>query len=218
MNLLVTDFDGTFYDENYEKNIDLIKNIDNMDFVIATGRNYPSLKKDLKINCKYYICNDGGYILDNNNNLIYRNKIDNNTVKIIYNRIIELGYKDYFFDNINEFSYEIINDINKVSVKIKNDNALEDIKYILKNLNDVYAYISTNWINILSIDSKKGNAIDLITKLKRYDNIYVVGNDINDYDMLKKYNGYLVSNETNNEFNTIKSFIDLENIIKNDFN
>lgn len=218
MNLLVTDFDGTFYDENYEKNIDLIKNIKNIDFVIATGRNYPSLKKDLKINCKYYICNDGGYILDENNNLLYRNYINNKTVKIIYDRIIKLGYTDYFFDNINEFSYEIINDINKISVKIKDDKVKDDIKYILKDLNDVYAYISTNWINILSIDSKKGNAIDFITKLKRYDNIYVIGNDINDYDMLKKYNGYFVSKEKNNKFNTIKNFIALESIIKNDFN
>lgn len=214
MKLLVTDFDGTFYDENYEKNIELIKNIDNMDFVIATGRNYPSLKKDLKINCKYYICNDGGYILDDNSNLIYRNKIDNNTVKTIYDRIIKLGYKDYFFDNINEFSYEIISNINKISVKIKDDNTLEDIKYILKDLNDVYAYISTNWINILSIDSKKEKAIDFITKLKTYDNISVIGNDINDYDMLKKYNGYLISKEKSNEFTTIKRFIDLEDIIK----
>lgn len=216
MNLLVTDFDGTFYDENYEKNIELIKNIKNIDFVIATGRNYPSLKKDLKINCKYYICNDGGYILDENNNLLYRNYIDNKTVKIIYDRIIKLGYTDYFFDNINEFSYEIINDINKISVKIKDDKVKDDIKYILKDLNDVYAYISTNWINILSIDSKKGNAIDFITNLKRYDNIYVIGNDINDYDMLKKYNGYFVSKEKNNKFNTIKNFIALESIIKND--
>ena len=218
MNLLVTDFDGTLYDKNYNENIEFLNELKKFDIVIATGRNFSSLKNDLKIKCKYYICNDGGYILDDNNNLLYRNKINNNTVKTIYDRIIELGYKDYFFDNINEFSCEIIKDINKISVKIKDNNALKDMKYIIKDLNDVYAYISTNWINILSIDSKKGNAIDFITKLKNYDNIYVIGNDINDYDMLKKYNGYFISKETNKEFNTTKNFIDLKTIIKNDFN
>ncbi|MBE6139215.1 MAG: hypothetical protein E7174_01735 [Firmicutes bacterium] len=215
MNLIVTDFDGTFYDKNYDKNIELIKKYNNIDFVIATGRNFTSLKKDLKINCKYYICNDGGYILDNNYNLLYRNSINKETVKTIHSRIIELGY-DYFFDNINTFSKDIVNNINKISIKIKDNNAEEDMKYILNELNDVYAYISTNWINILSIDSKKGNAIDYISKLNNYKNIYVVGNDINDYDMLKKYNGYFISKKESNNFNTIKCFLELKNIIKND--
>jgi hydroxymethylpyrimidine pyrophosphatase-like HAD family hydrolase len=50
MNLIITDFDGTFFDDNYLKNIEFIKNLkDNYDFVIATGRNFKSLKKDLKI-------------------------------------------------------------------------------------------------------------------------------------------------------------------------
>ena len=215
MNLIVTDFDGTFYDKNYDKNIELIKKYNNIDFVIATGRNFTSLKKDLKINCKYYICNDGGYILDNNYNLLYRNSINKETIKTIHSRIIELGY-DYFFDNINTFSKDIVNNINKISIKIKDNNAEEDMKYILNELNDVYAYISTNWINILSIDSKKGNAIDYISKLNNYKNIYVVGNDINDYDMLKKYNGYFISKKESNNFNTIKCFLELKNIIKND--
>ena len=216
MNLLVTDFDGTFYDNNYNKNIELIKKYSNIDFVIATGRNIKSLKEDLKIGCKYYICNDGGYILDSNYNLIYRNYIDKSTIEKIYSRIIELGYNDYFFDNIEMFSKEIIDNINKISIKIKDDNTEENIKYLLKNLDDVYAYISTNWINILSVDSKKSNAIDFILNLKSYDNIYVIGNDINDYDMLKKYNGYFVTNKKNKNFNSITSFLELESIIKND--
>ena len=53
MNLLVSDFDGTFFDDNYEKNIQFIKECKNLDFIIATGRNILSLKNDLKIKCKY---------------------------------------------------------------------------------------------------------------------------------------------------------------------
>lgn len=216
MNLLVTDFDGTFYDNNYKKNIELINKYNNIDFVIATGRNYPSLKKDLKIDCDYYICNDGGYILDKNNNLLYRNYIDKNTAETIYYRIIELGYDDYFFDNIDTFSKNIIDNINKISVRIKDNNTLKDIEYLLKDLCNVYAYISTNWINILNIDSKKVNAVDFISKLKKYNNIYVIGNDINDYDMLKKYNGYYINNKEKKKFNIINNFLELEGIIKND--
>ena len=216
MNLLVTDFDGTFFDNNYENNIKFIEELNNIDFVIATGRNFPSLKEDLKIKCNYYICNDGGYILDKDYNLIYRNYIDKKTVETVYSRILELGYNDYFFDNINRFSKEIIDDVNKISVKIQNDNPNEDIKYLLEGLNDVYAYISTNWINILSIESKKSNGINFITNLNNYDNIYVIGNDINDYDMLKKYNGYFIGSSKNMDFNTINNFLELKDIIKND--
>ena len=92
----------------------------------------------------------------------------------------------------------------------------EDIKYLLNGLDDIYAYISTNWINILSIDSKKSNGIDYITNLNKYDNIYVIGNDINDYDMLKKYNGYFIGNSNDIDFNTINNFLELKDIIKND--
>jgi len=102
MNLIITDFDGTFFDDNYLKNIDFIESIkNNYEFVIATGRSFEVLKKDLKIKCKYYICNDGGYILDSNEKLIYNNFIDNDVIKIIYNRMKELDYKDYFFDYID---------------------------------------------------------------------------------------------------------------------
>ena len=215
MNLLVTDFDGTFYDNNYKKNIELIKKYNNFDFVIATGRNFPSLKKDLKIKCKYYICNDGGYILNKDYSIIYRNYINKDTVEKIYSRLKELKYNDYFLDNINTFSKNIIDDVNKISIRI-NNNAKEDINYLLNGLDDVYAYISTNWINIISIDSTKEKAIEYISKLNNYKKIYTIGNDINDYDMLKIYNGYFITNDSNNKFNTLNNFLELENIIKND--
>jgi len=211
MNLIVSDFDGTFFDENYLKNIEFIKSLnDEYDFVIATGRNYDFLKKDLKIECKYYICNDGGYILDSNKNVIYNTYISDSTIKIIDERIKKLNYTDYFYDYINHFDKKINHNINKVSIKIKNDNSIDDLKYLIKDLNDVYAYISTKWINILSISSKKENAIDFILKSNNYKNVYVIGNEINDYGMLKKYNGYLISNTKNEEYKTINNFLDLK--------
>ncbi|MBQ2946769.1 MAG: HAD hydrolase family protein [Bacilli bacterium] len=214
MNLLVTDFDGTLFDDNYENNIKFIEELNNTDLVIATGRNYPNLKQDLKIKCNYYICNDGGYILDKDCNLLYRNYINKETVATIYSRILKLGYEDYFIDNINEFSKEIIDNANKISVRIQNNYHDKDTEYLLEGLDNVYAYVSSNWINILSVESKKSNAINYITNKKNYNNIYIVGNDINDYDMLKMYNGYLIGN--NSDFNTINNFLELKNIIKND--
>jgi len=211
MNLIVSDFDGTFYDENYLENIKFIENLDDTyDFVIATGRNYKSLKKDLKTKCKYYICNDGGYILDKDENVIYKNYIDNEEIKKIYNKMKELNYNEYFFDYIDKFDKNFNDNINKLSIKIQNDKATKDMEYMLKDINNVYGYISTNWINILGNKSKKENAIDKLLELHKYDNVYVIGNEINDYNMIKKYNGYLISNKKNTSLNTIKNFLELK--------
>lgn len=211
MNLIISDFDGTLYDENYEKNIEYLNEIkEKYDIVIATGRNFKSLKGDLKIKCPYYICNDGGYILDNNKNIIYKNYINNKSIKIIYERMKQLGYNEYFFDYIESFDTQLKNNINKLSIRIKDNNVSEDIEYLLKDINDVYAYISTNWINVLSMESTKEKAVETLLSLTNYNKIYVVGNEINDLEMLKKYNGYLISKEKNDYFQTINNFLELK--------
>lgn len=211
MNLIISDFDGTFYDENYDRNIEFIESIkNNYDFVIATGRNFKSLKIDLKTSCKYYICNDGSYILDNNENIIYKKYIDNKEIKKIYKRMKELGYKEYFFDYITHFDTKLNKNISKLSIKIKDNNAENDINYLLKDIKKVYGYISTNWINILSIDSTKEKAIDEILKITSYENTFVIGNEINDFGMLKKHNGYLISKVKNENYNTISNFLELK--------
>ena len=211
MNLIITDFDGTFFDNNYLENIKFIESIkDNYDFVIATGRNFKSLKNDLKIECKYYICNDGGYILDSNEKLIYNNYINDDVIKTVYNRMKELNYEEYFFDYINYFDTEINKNINKLSIKIRDNNALKDMKYMLKDLDGIYGYLSNNWINILSTESKKEYAIDKILELNNYEKIYVIGNEINDYGMLEKYSGYLISKDKIEGCKTINNFLELE--------
>ena len=211
MNLIVSDFDGTFYDNNYLQNIEFIENLDDTyDFVIATGRNFESLKKDLKSKCKYYICNDGGYILNSEGNIIYNNYISDESIKIIYDRIKELNYDNYFFDFIDHIDINIDKNINKVAIKIRDNNAQKDMNYILNNLNDVYGYLSSNWINIISIESKKENAIETLLNLNKYNKTYVIGNDINDYGMLKKYNGYLISSIKKEEFKTLENFLELK--------
>ena len=112
MNLIISDFDGTLFDSNYKKNIEAIEKNKNIDLIIATGRNYKSLKKDLKIRCKYYICNDGGNILNKDDKIIYKNFFNQESIEIIYKRLKELNYNDYFFDYIDSFDKKILNNIN----------------------------------------------------------------------------------------------------------
>lgn len=211
MNLLVSDFDGSFFDDNYKENINLIKKINNYDFVIATGRNYKSLKKDLKTKCEYYICNDGGYILNNKKRIIYINNFNDDVIKLIYERLKKLDYNDYFFDYILNQSKKLKSGVNKLSIRIKDNNAIKDMKYLIDSVDSVYAYVSENWINILPINSNKETAIEFLLKDNTYEKIITIGNDENDKGMIKKFNGYLITNKKIK--NGIKSFIDLKKFL-----
>ena len=209
MNLIISDFDGTLFDSNYKKNIEAIEKNKNIDLIIATGRNYKSLKKDLKIRCKYYICNDGGYILNKDEKIIYKNFFNQESIEIIYKRLKELNYNDYFFDYIDSFDKKILNNINKLSIKIRDKNAEEDMNYILNNISDAYGYLSENWINILPILSKKETAIEYILNKNNYEKIYVIGNECNDYVMLERYSGFLITDKKIAGYNCINNFLEI---------
>lgn len=214
MKALFSDFDGTFYDDNYLENIKFIENL-GIDFIIATGRHYFSLKNDLKVDCKYYICNDGAYILDSNKNCIYKNSINNSDVETIYKRIKKLGIEDFFLDSYDKLTKDLTYPVNKFSVKIINrETAMDTLLKLISNLDNVYGYLSENYINILNINSTKETAIDYLIKKENYEKVYVVGNEINDYNMINKYNGYLVTKDKNNNFNCINKFTELKEIIK----
>lgn len=214
MKALFSDFDGTFYDDNYLENIKFIENL-GIDFIIATGRHYFSLKNDLKIDCKYYICNDGAYILDSNKNCIYKNSINNSDVETIYKRIKKLGIEDFFLDSYDKLTKDLTYPVNKFSVKIINrETAMDTLSKLISNLDNVYGYLSENYINILNFNSTKETAIDYLVKKENYEKVYVVGNEINDYNMINKYNGYLVTKDKKNNFNCINKFTELKEIIK----
>ena len=214
MKALFSDFDGTFYDDNYIENIKFVENL-GIDFIIATGRHYFSLKNDLKVDCKYYICNDGAYILDSNKNCIYKNSINNSDVETIYKRIKKLGIEDFFLDSYDKLTKDLTYPVNKFSVKIINrETAMDTLSKLISNLDNVYGYLSENYINILNFNSTKETAIDYLVKKENYEKVYVVGNEINDYNMINKYDGYLVTKEKNNNFNCINKFKELKEIIK----
>ena len=89
MRVVVSDFDNTIYNENYLKNIDLIKDFiaRKNKFIIATGRNLSSLLKEIdkfNLDIEYYICNDGAVIYDKYKNIVYRMDIDSYIAKNIF--------------------------------------------------------------------------------------------------------------------------------------
>lgn len=206
--ILVSDFDGTFYLNNDDININIEKvkefrkagNI----FIIATGRSYDEFKEALAkhlLSYDYLIINNGATILNEKHNFI-SNCIIKNWVKNIL-------LKDLNFSNItNIYGCTILN--SKVNVNGKRltkihieYSTLEEAKTICNYINKKYklflksyVIVTKNSVEIISSKCNKAKSVGKIAKAQKINrkDIYAIGDSYNDLDMIKKFNGYTMEN------------------------
>ena len=199
MKVLVSDFDKTFYPDNFVDNIKEINRFVDLGntFIIATGRNFKSLKSRIdtyNIKYSYLICNDGSVIYDKNNNIIKKNNIKKETVLKLID-FISLYFDNVLLDDGYTLVKEASDTIDGIFVEFNDyDTALQVINKVNANFDDVHGYLSQNYINIVSIDSSKGLAIKYLELLNDYKNIHVVGDGINDISMFEYYKGFSLFN------------------------
>lgn len=196
MKCIISDFDGTLYDDNFLNNIESIKKfvLEGYIFIINTGRTFESIKNAIKnynIPYKYLICSDGASIYDENDNMIYSKYLDDDLKKEIHSFLLKnKDIKKIMFDN----NYTLTSNVNEkvsrcfgTSFDKKIDRKIADE---LNKNSHIKAYLSANWINILDNNINKMVAIKYLeTSLGT---IYSVGDSINDIEMLEEYNGYLM--------------------------
>lgn len=155
MKVIVSDFDGTLFDNNQINCLDKINKFisDGNIFIIATGRNISSLKKDLdkfNLSCNYFICNDGAIIFDQYLNIIYRTDIDSAIIRPLYN---ELKDDENILEVLLDTGNGYIDDINRPANKMiaryfSRQKALNLVNKINSQYPSVSSYVSDNWINI----------------------------------------------------------------------
>ncbi len=200
--VLVSDFDKTLYDKNYENNIkavnDFIKkgNI----FIIMTGRSISWLKEKLNpnLNFSYVICNDGGMIFDHDFNLIYRKDISKECIEPIFmtlkksvyvgNPLIDLGYG---------YRNDVCKEANAIIARVVSDEETSFImNELLKEYPNVTAYMSDSWINFADKTVNKINAIKWLGKKIKVKprHMYIIGDNINDIKMCKLGKGFAMEN------------------------
>ena len=197
--ILASDYDGTFYlnEEDIKNNISEIKNFRKQGniFLIATGNNYENFMKTVKkygIEYDYLILDDGGAIVDKDNNIIYTYFIEVSIVKKIY-EIIKRETS-----NIAEFNqwkmekkYQEQN-ITKISTKIKD---IDKAKQLTKMINDLFSdyvnaytmiFDNVNIVEVISNKIDKMKAIEKIAEIEKVckSNVYVVGDGYNDIMMI----------------------------------
>lgn len=200
MKIIVSDFDGTFFNNQYEQNINIInKFVDQGNiFVIATGRGKNNLEKDIqdkKIKYTYLICNDGATIYNNKNENLFTSNINRETIY----KVCEL------LDNDENISFTLLeNDMyasasiaSAISAKfIDRDIADKTMKNIVERFEDLTAYLSTHFINIRNKTTSKKEGIKILQEKFQInsEDIFVIGDDVNDIEMCEEYKSFTYEN------------------------
>lgn len=202
MKFLASDFDNTLYikdGEKFTKNIMSLKDFisrGNM-FCIITGRSYTSIKillEKYNIPYTYLICEDGAKVFNSVDYCISSTMLPSQEVakikKVFEKNNIECFLEDGY--NITENTDDCV----KVLATYQDKNLANKVVDELQKTTNTYAYVSSKHINVTSRATNKKIALEeLISKENlSKDNMYVIGDDINDYEMLQEFNGALMKN------------------------
>lgn len=204
MKILISDFDGCFYNEKWSiedsiKKIKEFRSHGNL-FIFATGRSVTSLLKEISnydpYIYDYLICNDGSIIYDDNLSELYREDLIHenrhgivmmlNAADSITKVTIDNGYD--FLENPDSEGVRLIGTLDPE----KRKEANELLNEVLEKYKDYSGYLSNRSMIILNNYVDKGFALNKLCELKGFnkDDIYTYGNEINDFQMIRDFNGY----------------------------
>lgn len=201
MKILASDFDNTIYylddKEKNKKNVSAIKKFINQGniFCIITGRNYSDLKKLLNENdipYSYLVCEDGAKIFNNMDYCIDTILLDRNTIEEII-PILEENNCDYYLDDgYNKTEY--LEDVVKIVINCTDEKEKERMVRIIKDKTNVHIYASRTHVNIINKVVNKENALKKLFNLEELNInlLKVIGDNDNDYEMLKAFNGGVI--------------------------
>ena len=221
MKLLVTDYDNT-YDMHYDYlDVEAIfnRNKDALDkfmqkniLVIATGRHFDAIKKTIdekKLKFHYLCCNNGAEVYDCNYKKLFVLPIEKEDLSVI--RALEKD-NDVYYRN----PY-VGNDITSVNIYFENRGKYEQVKLYL-NEKIKFSFIEFKYPKIKIINSKCNKVVVVpivmdISKVEKQD-VYTIGDDINDLKLIKNYNGYsLESANKEVKKEAIENFLELNELV-----
>lgn len=224
MQIIASDFDNTIYYECKEdinkKNIEAIRKFiaEGNIFIIITGRNYTRLKKTLNENnipYTYLVCEDGAKIFNSTDYCIDSTFLDEEEIVKVKKVLEELNVDYYLDDGYNETEYHP--DCVKIVVRT---SSLEEKERILNAIYDkinVHIYASRNHVNIIHKTVNKEYALRRMFRIEELDisKLHVVGDDLNDYEMLKAFDGAIMKEHNpllddlkKEEYETLSDYIE----------
>lgn len=223
MKVLASDFDLTLYVDDLEivkKNVMVIRRFmknGNL-FGIITGRNYSDIKVLLNqydIPYHYLICQDGAKLFDSMDYCFSTVSLSREDIVRIVPVLEEYHFDYYLDDGYNETTN--MDDCVKVVGVIENrrEEAQKVVDILIKE--GFYAYLSMYYINILNSSVNKKNALEkLLVHADCYkEDLYVIGDSVNDLEMLTSFQGAIMKNHSKEldhlgkkSYNTLYEYIE----------
>lgn len=210
-NLIVSDFDGTFSTSVKDIELNCEKIFDFMSrgnyFLLSSGRAYDSLMNQVKkynIPYTYLATSDGSFLFDNK-----RDMIDSFTMPHDIVKELDILLKHNIFDKV-QYTYPKTNGktyddnllLASVAFVINNKNItpsfLDDFDSLKENHKDydfiTYGYGDISYYIVRAKGANKGVIVQsLADKIGvSKENIYTIGDNDNDFEMIRDYNGYMV--------------------------
>lgn len=229
MKILASDFDNTIYyldDKNKNnKNVEAIRKFVSYGniFCIITGRNYADLKKiisEYDIPYTYLVCADGAQIFNYIDYPIDTTYLTRNEIEKIRDILDYLKCDYYLDDGYNKTEY--LDDCVKIVVNCTDANEKEKIVNAIKSKMDIHIYASRFHVNIINKSVNKMVAIKKLFNIENldYNDLYVIGDNDNDYEMLKEFKGGVIKKHheilnslEKEEYETLSDYI--EELMKN---
>ena len=202
MKILASDFDNTLFfskdSEKTQKNIEAIKNFMSQGniFCLITGRTYMEIKPELnriELPYTYLICGDGAMTLDSTDYCLQTVGLEKQLVEKVVNYLKKEGYAPYLEDGYN--ITDNFNDCIKVVAEYTDKEQANKVVKIINETMNVYAYASRKHINVNNKNNDKKQALQRLAELENLSlkDFYVIGDDINDLEMLTAYNGAIIT-------------------------
>ncbi len=193
--MLVSDYDDTFKTTklSFKNNIKGVKRFRDKGnlFVIATSRDHKSMLEEVKqhgIEYDYLSCLDGEIIYDKNNHIIYNNGID----KISQQQIENLDKKIKIIDTIIPVKSE--EEVLYYNIRPKLFVKTDEIKKELDLMENIRYRHLLNLYQVQPNNIDKVKSVRFLTKRCniRDEDVFTIGDMMNDYQMIKDYNGFTV--------------------------
>lgn len=206
LKMLVSDYDSTFYidDNDIKKNVLLVEEFMKSNlFVISTGRSYLDfLKKEHKYNIKYsYLIINHGATIIKDNKIIYNKCLNNEIKDQIINKLDFSKIVNYFSCSCLESRVGLDNsDITKINIEYNTvSEAREVYAYLMQYFSSyikIFLVCHDKALEIVSNEVDKSSALKFLQKILKMSikDIYVIGDNYTDLEMIKDFNGYCMKN------------------------
>ena len=239
--ILFSDFDKTlFFQDDEQKtrnNIESIKKwrSENNQFCITTGRSYKSVTKkfpEIVEVSDYYIVDSGSIILSKNGGVLGIFYFDPAIVAEIVDfskKISEVPVIYYFTPDSENADYKTEN-VTKLRLWFEDASLLANVAEQIERLFPVFAFKldagmpsdkalagKKGFVEIIPIGLGKSNAIKFLQREKMipFEDIVVVGDGFNDYEMIHDFDGFAIDNsELANAYKELKTISSLSSLVE----